>query len=144
VLKVAIATLAFSLIAASTDARPPHGIATPEAEWFRSLAQPNGEPCCADTADGAPDCHRLDDNMVRPAGNHWEFLANRKIFGDQIGDNKWHEIPEEVLIRGRKLAALGGNIVGRWVVCAIDAYPNGHVHGLSGLLVLCAVPPTGV
>ena len=143
-MKILAVAVGFCLIAADVRARPPHGVATPDAWWFRSLTQPNGEPCCAESADGEPDCHRLDDNMVRAAGNHWEFLASRGLFGEQIGDDRWHAIPNEVLIRGRKLAQLGGNVVGRWVVCAMDAYPNGRERGLSGMLVLCAVPPSGV
>ena len=135
------AMLLFSLWV-PVHARPPPGGPTPEAEWFRSLKQPNGGSCCAETADGLPDCHRLDDNMVRMVGNHYEFLASRTIFLGN-GDDRWHEIPNNVLIRGRRLADLGGNITGRWVVCAMYGYGGGG-YGQSGLMVLCAVPPSGV
>lgn len=138
-----VLAFAVSLLAVGADARPPNGIATPEAEWFRSLKQPNGGSCCAETADGLPDCHRIDPSLVRiitdgDGISHYVFKAVPSIFGG-LGDGNWHTIPDEVLIRGRKLAELGGNVTGLWVICAM---PGGYMRDRSGILVLCAVPPS--
>lgn len=137
----AVTALTLALCIGYASAGPPNGIETPEGWWFRSLKQPNGASCCAETADGSPDCHRLDDNMVHQVGDHWEFLATEREFGAQIGDNKWHAIPDKVLIRGRKLAELGGNPTGKFVLCAMYGYP--HVYGQTELMILCAVPGNG-
>ena len=105
--------LAATAIAISADARPPPGGETAGGWWFRSLKQPNGESCCAESPDGLPDCHRLDLTLVREVGDgarmHWQFKATPAVFLG-LGDDKWHDIPDEVLIRGRKLAELGGNV----------------------------------
>lgn len=139
---VAALMLAISyMLIVYAHAGPPNGVATPEAEWFRSLRRPGGGSCCAETADGAPDCYRMDDGTVRAVGEHYEFLASVAVFGGQIGDSKWHRIPDSVLIRGRKLAELGGNPTGLWVVCAMYGY-NQLMGDDSKVLVLCAVPPS--
>ena len=70
---------------------------------------------------------------------HWQFKATPGVFPG-IGDDNWHDIPDEVLIRGRKLAKLGGNVTGLWVVCAMK---GGYMKSGS-IIVLCAIPHSGV
>lgn len=126
---------ALALIGGVADARwpadKPH---TPEASWFQSLKQPNGGSCC-----DLSDCFRLDDSMVRQIGDHYQFRADAVVFKG-LGDGQWHDIPDEVLIRGQKLAALGGNPTGQWIVCAM----RGGYMSTGSIMVLCAVPPGAV
>lgn len=138
-MKPVVLAFAFCLLAVGVDARMPAGGPTPDAAWFRSLKQPNGGSCC-----DLSDCFRLEDNLVRQvkigmAEPHWQFKAASQVFKG-LGDNQWHDIPMEVVIRGRKLAELGGNVTGQWIVCAM----HGGYMSQGGILVLCAVPPGAV
>ena len=48
---------------------------------------------CCDFSDGRP----LDDDELRMAGDHWQFLFTKRHWDN--GDDQWHDIPNDHLLR---------------------------------------------
>jgi hypothetical protein len=122
---------ALSAAEARWPAGKPH---TAEAAWFRSLYH-NGVSCCAES-----DGHRLSPEFVRVTKDgHYQFKATRDAFG-LAGDEQWHDIPDDKLIRGQELAKLGGNPTGMWVIFTYIEWDQSQ-H--SVFRIYCAIPASG-
>ena len=75
-------------------AEPPAGSNpnSPEAGWYRSLAQPKTGYGCCSIADCRPVAFRADN------GHYTAFIDRQKFPG---GDDAWHDVPDAVVIRDR-------------------------------------------
>ena len=76
-------------------AQPPAGtdLNSPEAKWYRGLAQPNtGYGCCS-----IADCRPVE---FRQRDGHFQAHITPARFGDAAPD-LWAEVPDEVVIRDR-------------------------------------------
>lgn len=131
------ATLAAAMLAVpAAHARWPAGRPhSSEADWFRALKH-NGVSCCAES-----DGHRLSPEYLHVTRDgKYQFKATREAFG-LAGDNQWHDIPPDKIIRGKELAKFGGNPTGFVVIFTaihwgLDAK---HPH----FQVYCVVPAGG-
>ncbi len=87
-----VATAAVFALASSAFAAPPEGTNpnSPEAKWYRGLAQPKtGYGCCS-----IADCRPVPFQTTE--GHYVAYIARGKF---PNGDDAWHDVPDAVVIR---------------------------------------------
>jgi hypothetical protein len=92
-LRVAGCAAVVSLAAAASAAPPPGtNTSSPEAGWYRSLAQPTtGYGCCS-----IADCRPVP--FETKSGHYSAFIGKAQF---PQGDDAWHDVPDTVVIRDK-------------------------------------------